>query len=350
MTGLHRVSWLETGAHFEATAGELLLDAALRAGLALPHDCRAGGCGTCRVRLLQGRVAYDETPFALSDAEQTAGQALACQGRVHGDLVFSAVPAAALPQQAAPRRCTARVLARTPLAPGVTRLLLRMSEEEACDWLPGQHLDLLLPGGLRRSFSMANAPGQGLVELHVRHVAAGWFSGTVLPGWQAGDLVEVELPLGRFHWHPEHDLPLLLVATGTGIAPIKAMLERMQQCGDAPPAALYWGVREPGGHYLGAQIATWSRELFEFRHVPVLSRPDAHWTGRHGHVQQAVLQDLPSLAGHAIYLCGSPAMVRDASQAFLAHGADPAHLYTDSFVFQHDAASRRPTAEAPQAA
>jgi|CXWL01.1.fsa_nt_gi CDP-4-dehydro-6-deoxyglucose reductase len=350
MTGMHRVTWLDTGASFQATPGELLLDAALRAGLALPHDCRAGGCGTCRVRLLQGQVAYDDTPFALSEAEQAAGQALACQGRVHGDLVFSAAPAVAVPAFAQPRRCTARVLARTPLAPGVTRLLLRTSDEVACDWLPGQHLDLLLPGGQRRSFSMANAPGQGLLELHVRHVAGGWFSGTVLPGWRAGDLVEVELPLGRFYWHPEHDLPMLLVATGTGIAPIKAMLELMLRRGDAPPAALYWGVRERGGHYLDAQVATWSRELFEFRYVPVLSRPDSAWPGRPGHVQQAVLQDLPSLAGHAIYLCGSPAMVRDASQAFLAHGADAAHLYTDSFVFQHDAAPRHPTADVPQAA
>lgn len=346
----HRCTWLDTGARFSAAEGEPLLDAALRAGLALPHDCRLGGCGSCRVRLLQGELAYDEPPFALDDAGRAAGEALACQGRVQGEIVFSVAPAAPATALAAPQRLQARVLERIAAAPGVSRLRLALPPGVPVVWRPGQHLDLLLPDGRRRSFSMANLPGQGEVELHVRHIDGGRFTGGLLPRLRPGDVLDVELPLGRFHFHPEDDLPLLLVATGTGVAPLKALLDALQEAGDGPPASLYWGVREPGGHYLDAEIAAWSRALFEFRHVPVLSRPDPGWTGRRGHVQQAVLDDALDLAGHAIYLCGSPAMVRDAMRDFGARGADPARLYTDSFLFQPDAEPRQLPADAPQAA
>jgi CDP-4-dehydro-6-deoxyglucose reductase len=346
----HRVTWRDTGACFSAADGEPLLDAALRHGLALRHDCRLGGCGTCRVHLLQGVLRYDEPPFALDDEARAAGQGLACQGRVHGEIVFSAAAAVLEPAQAALRQLRANVIEHHTPAPGVSRLRLALPPGEAGDWLPGQHLNLLLPDGRRRSFSMANAPGQGEVELHLRHIEGGRFTADLLPRLRPGDTLELELPLGHFHWRSEDELPLLLVATGTGIAPLKALLDALQAAGDGPPAALYWGQRERSGFYLDAEIDAWSRALFEFRPVSVLSRPDAGWTGRRGHVQQAVLDDRLDLAGHAIYLCGSPAMVRDASRAFIAHGAHPERLYTDSFLFQHDAETRRLSTDTPQVA
>jgi CDP-4-dehydro-6-deoxyglucose reductase len=352
----HRISWPRAGAKFEAQPGERLLDAALRAGVALPHDCRGGACGRCRVQLTHGRVDYDDWPLALSEEEASVGQALACQARVRSDLVFDAEQPLA---PRAPQITLSRVLARAPLAPGVTQLRLQVPAELVDPWHPGQHLDILLPDGRRRSFSIANAyaaPGSarqasgGEIELHIRHIPGGLFTQCRLHALQAGEALPIELPLGGLRWHAEDDRPVLMVATGTGVAPFKAMLEAMELAGDAPPVTLYWGLREPADLYLEDCTARWSRSLFEFSLVPVLSRAGPGWAGRRGHAQHALLHDQPDLAGFAIYLCGNPAMVRDAREAFLARGAEPRHLYSDSFIFQHDALDPERPADGRQAA
>lgn len=343
----HCVTWLDTGESFLAQDGEFLLDAALRQGIALPHDCRLGGCGACRLHLEQGELHYDEPPFALEDQARESGQALACVGRVHASVTFSAVGAPS-PAARPPQRTRATVVGRDEPAPSVTRLRLALPEPSECGgWLPGQHLDVILPDGNRRSFSMANAPGGCEVELHIRHIEGGEFTSGTLPRVRPGDTLELELPLGRFHWRPEDDLPVLMVATGTGIAPLKAILEAMEADGGAPPAALYWGQRERGDFYLANEIRSWTRNLFEFRYTPVLSRPDREWNGRCGHVQQAVLDDGLDLANHVIYLCGSAAMVRDATAAFVARGARPERLYRDSFLFQRDRSIQRQFTDEP---
>ena len=344
----HRITWLETAASFDADGDEPVLAAALRAGIALPHDCRLGGCGSCRVKLLSGAVGYAEWPFALSQDEHEQGLALACQALARCDLVISV--AAVAQRQTEPVRASARVLVRRQVAPQVSVLRLALDATSSPAWHPGQHLDILLPDGTRRSFSMANPAGGGEIELHIRHIEGGRFTSGALPRLCVGQTIEVELPRGSFRLRLEDELPLLLVATGTGIAPLKCMLDAMCASGDAPPAMLYWGTRQREEQYLEREVAEWAGRLFEFRHVPVLSRPDAVWSGRRGHVQQAVLADVPDLSGHAIYLCGSPAMVHDASRAFIERGADAQRLYTDSFLFQHDAGQRRePTVAAPAA-
>lgn len=346
----HRVSWLDTGRAFSAHDGETLLDAALRHGVPLPHDCTLGGCGTCRLRLQDGALHYDEPPFALDDESRAQGFGLACVGRVHGDITFAAAPPRPSPTLQAPRRLRAEVTGCAEPAPGVTRLRLALPPEQRVGWLPGQHLDLLLPDGRRRSFSMANAASGNAIELHVRHIEGGHFTSGALRALRPGDALDLELPLGQFHWRAEDDLPILMVATGTGIAPLAAMLDAMAAAGDAPPVTLYWGQRERRDFYLDGEIEARGAQLFEFRYLPVLSRPDAGWTGHRGHVQHAVLADQPDLSGHAIYLCGSPAMVRDATASFIAHGARPDRLYADSFLFQREPSiDRRPADEASPA-
>jgi CDP-4-dehydro-6-deoxyglucose reductase, E3 len=141
--------------------------------------------------------------------------------------------------------------------------------------------------------------------------------------------------LGNFRFHSEDYRPILMVATGTGLAPIKSMLESLMDDDDCPPVWLYWGMRSEGAHYLDAQIRSWTPRLYEFQYHPVVSRPSAAWQGRRGHVQDAVLADLGDLSEYSIYMCGSPAMISDAKQAFLARGAVLDHIYTDGFSFQH---------------
>lgn len=329
----HRVIVLQTAAAFEVQAGETVLEAAQRQDVKLAHECTFGGCGACRVRLVEGRVEYDELPLALTPEEAAQGHALVCQARPLSDLVIDAsAPAVALAEA---QRHTAVVRALQPLAADVLHLRLELPQAQALEFLPGQYMNVLLDDGSHRSFSMASAPAGTQLDFHVRRIPGGRFTDTQLAALQPGDTLEVELPHGSFHCRKEAYRPLVMVATGTGLAPIRSILESLLDDPECPPVSLYWGMRSEEDLYLDAEIRGWAGRLYEFQYVPVLSRAGAQWQGRRGHVQHAVLQDLPDLSEHAIYLCGSPAMIRDAKQAFLAQGADPEHLHSDGFTFQH---------------
>jgi len=321
----------ETAAAFTVEADESLLDGALRAQVKLPYECTLGNCGTCRVKVVQGEVDYAELPLAISPEEVAQGYALACQARVRSDLVISAERA----PLAEPERHTALVTDIAPLGADVVHLSLVLPDVDAFVFRPGQHMNVLLEDGTHRSFSMATPPSGNAIDFHIRRIPGGQFTGATLDALQPGDLLEVELPHGTFRFHEEDYRELLMVATGTGFAPIKCILEALLDDPDCPPVALYWGMRTPADLYLEDEIRAWSERLYEFRYVPVLSRADASWTGRRGHVQQAVLEDFPDLSQHAIYLCGSPAMIHDAKQAFLTRNASIDYMYVDGFSFHH---------------
>lgn len=334
----HRVVWLETGQSFEVAAGEAVLEAALRCEIALPHECQFGGCGTCRVKLVEGSVSYNnedgepgELPMGLSAEEDEAGYALACQARPKSDLVISVEQAAAC---STPTLLKARVEAVSAFGPDVTHLRLCLPEEAGLVYHPGQYMNVQLGDGRHRSFSMASKPNGNSVDFHVRRIPGGYFTEQRLQALKVGSSLEVELPLGNFRLHAEDYRPLVMVVTGTGLAPIKSMLEALMDDEDCPPVSLYWGMRTEADLYLHDEIQTWADRLYEFQYVPVLSRASDGWTGRRGYVQDAVLADLPDLSEHAIYLCGSPTMITDAKIAFVSRGASMEHLYADSFVFQ----------------
>ena len=330
-----RVVVQQTAAAFTVQSGESILDAALRQDVALPHDCSIGGCGSCRVRLVDGRVQYDALPLALTPEEAAQGEALTCQARPLSDLTISLMPAAQAPN--APRHCTAVVADMQPLTPEIVHLSLDLTLADDLVFEPGQYMRLSLEPGVQRSFSMASAPKGKRVDFHVRRIPGGRFTNARLLQLRPGDALDVEIPLGSFRCHKEDYRPLLMVATGTGLAPIKSMLESLLDDGDCPPVWLYWGMRGEADLYLDVQIRGWTDRLYDFQYQPVLSRAGAQWTGRRGHVQDAVLQDLPDLREHTIYLCGSPNMISDAKRAFLAHGASRDHLHADGFSFQHHA-------------
>lgn len=330
----HRVEIAETQQVFMVAPGESVLDAALRCGVALAHECTFGGCGTCRVRVVEGSVSYEDFPMGLSEAEAADGFALACQARPEGDIVISTARASEPLVPA--RRTTAIVQSVAPLGPDVLHLRLDLPEGDApFAFEPGQYLKVLLEDGSHRSFSMASAPRGNAVDFHVRQIAGGRFTSQQLPQLRAGDRLDVELPHGSFSLRKEDYRPLLMVATGTGLAPIKSMLESLMDDPDCPPVWLYWGMRAAGDLYLHDEIASWGERLYDFQYVPVLSRADERWQGRRGYVHDAVAADLGDLSEHAIYLCGSPNMIRDAKQTFMALGAQAPFVYADGFTFQH---------------
>jgi len=328
---IHRIQILETRDTFEVQPGESVLEGALRQNVALPHDCQLGGCGSCRLRLVEGSVTYDEYPFGLTPEEEAAGYALACQARPQGDLVVSIAREEAC---AEPAPHIAVVRGIRPLSADVLHVDLEIPEIDALDYRPGQYLKILGDDGLPRSFSMASVPAGGHVDLHVRRIPGGAFTESTVSRLKAGDELQVELPHGSFYYREKDYRPLLMVATGTGLAPIKSILESLMDDPDCPPVSLYWGMREAGDLYLHDQIQGWGERLYDFQYVPVLSRGASSWTGRRGYVQQAVAEDLADLSEHAIYLCGSPDMIRDAKTTFLERGASADHIYSDSFTFQ----------------
>lgn len=329
----YRVLVKQTAESFEVGGNESVLDAALRQQVKLAHECTFGGCGTCRIKLVEGTVDYEEFPMALTPEEALQGFALACQARPRSDLVIDVGRA---PEGVtASQRCTAVVREIRRLGADVANLRLELPDMPELRYLPGQYMNVHLGDGTHRSFSMASLSNAGLVDFHVRRIAGGRFTEGQVDRLRPGDAMDVELPLGAFRFHSEDYRPILMVATGTGLAPIKSMLESLMDDPECPPISLYWGMRDAAGLYLDDEIRSWAPRLYEFQYVPVLSRASPEWTGRRGHVQQAVVADLPDLSEHSIYLCGSPAMIHDAKQLFLAHAADLDHIYTDAFTFQY---------------
>ena len=330
----HSVTIAGSGETFVVGPGESVLAAALSQNLNLAHDCKSGTCGTCRVRLLEGAVIYREEPMGHLPEEAEAGYALACQARPETDLVIEAEVQP--PLAAAPARHRAVVAGIRRFSPDVTHLTLELPEFDGFSYLPGQHVSILMEDGRPRSFSMASAPNGNRFDLHIRRIPGGAFTDGRLPGLREGEGLEVELPLGSFFLRQQDFRPLLMVATGTGLAPIKSILESLMDDPDCPPSVLYWGSREPHGLYLHDDIATWRARLPDFEYRPVLSRPGSGWEGRQGYVQDAVIAEIEDLSEYAIYLCGSPTMVASAKSAFIEQGASLNHIYSDSFLFQHN--------------
>ncbi len=327
-----QITILETSQSFEAEAGEPILTAAQRHNVALAHDCQSGGCGTCRIKLIEGAVRYDDLPLALTEEEAAEGFALACQAVATDDLLIS-TPPAEMPT-AEPACHTGIVRDVRSLAPDVTQLVLEVPGAGPLSYRPGQYIKIAMPDGTTRSFSMASMPQDRLIDFHIRTIAGGAFTSSRLPNLRAGDLLEVELPHGSFVFRAADYRPLIMVATGTGIAPIKAMLETLMDNPDCPPVSLYWGGRRPADLYLEAAISSWGERLYDFRYVPVISRPDSSWPGCRGYAQDAVATDFDDLSEHAIYICGSPPMIADCKRRFLACGASADHIYTEGFTLE----------------
>ena len=335
----HRVLILPSNKSFTVDAGERVLDGARRAGLALPYSCLGGVCGSCKATLIEGRCSYpNQQPEALSPAERAHGDVLLCQAMPVTDLVISAreVPSVGmLPRRILP----ARVVEKHLLADDVMRLSLQTPSAQPLHWLAGQYLDVLLPEGKRRAFSIANAPHLGdRIELHVRRVPGGGFTQSIFDDTPIGSHWRIEGPLGTFVPREDSHRPMIFMAGGTGFAPIKAIIEHFLHLGSTRAMNLYWGARRQEDLYMAELAERWRDQHPAFQFIPVLSEPDADNTGehRHGQVHDAVLDDHPDLAAFDLYMSGPPAMIEAARHRFIDRGLPEDRLYYDSFEYAPD--------------
>jgi CDP-4-dehydro-6-deoxyglucose reductase len=332
-----------SGRSFSVQRDEAILAAAIRQGIGLPYGCRDGACGSCKCKLLEGRVIHGAHQLqALSVAEEEAGYTLTCCAAPQTDLVLEArtvVGAGDMPV----RKMPARVISIDKPAPDVALVKLQLPANEALRFHAGQYIDVLLRDGARRSYSMANAPHtQGdkpWIELHIRHLPGGVFSDQVFGTLKAKDIMRLEGPFGSFFLREESPKPIVLLASGTGFAPIKAIIEQIQFKGSTRPVALYWGCRTRAELYLHDWALEAASNLPSLRYVPVLSEASASdaWTGRTGFVHQAVMADIPDLSGHQVYACGAPVMVESAQRDFTERcGLPPDEFYSDAFYSAAD--------------
>jgi CDP-4-dehydro-6-deoxyglucose reductase, E3 len=337
-----RISVGNTGRVFEAGAQEPILDAALRAGFNLPHSCKGGNCGSCRVRLLQGQIEYPTgTPLGLSAGEIAEGLVLLCRAYARSDVSIDIAEIRSA-EESGPKRLPCRIERLIDLAHDVKAVFLRLPAAEPFRFEAGQYLDVLLPGGRRRSFSIASPPHDARpLELHVRKVAGGLFSESLFQQLGAGALLSIEGPLGNFRYR-DAAKPLLLVAGGTGLAPLKSIFRHVLENQIARPVTLYVGARARRDLYEHPQLTELAQTSGQLRYIPVLSEPDADWNGRRGFVHAAVMADIERLVDYDIYSAGPPVMIESLRRDFLARGADPAQLQFDSFEYASDRPAAAP--------
>jgi NAD(P)H-flavin reductase/ferredoxin len=319
-----------------AQPGETILEAGLRAGIALPFECRSGGCGECKCTILQGSVdygAYQES--ALSEEERRAGKVLMCCATPLSDLDLECENIGVV-RDIPIRTFMARVEQLEPLTDDVMRVLLKPLDPEPIRFHAGQYINIVLEDRERRAFSFATAPHESeLIELHVKLVPGGAFTTYVFHAMKVGDTLRCEGPLGSFYLREDSERPIVFVAGSTGFAPVKSMVEYAFHAGLKRPMHLYWGVRSLADMYLKELPERWAREHANFKFIPVLSEPAPgdNWTGRTGTVHEAILLDFPVMTGCEVYACGSVGMVESAHAAFLQKGMTEDRCFSDAFNF-----------------
>lgn len=325
-----KVEVMPSGHQFVVKEGQIVLDAALDAGVILPYSCRSGSCVSCKGKVLEGD--YDPgigTEQIMSPDEMAEGYTLFCQTTAQSDLVIESTEVR-LETDIITRKMPARVIKLEQLNDDVMLVQLQMPSTETFRYKPGQYLDFIFKDNVRRSYSIAVAPEEGkAIELHVRHMPGGMFSDRLFGVGErpvkVREILRIEGPLGTFFLREESDKPIIFVASGTGFSPIKAVIEDIIAKGISRPVTLYWGGRRPHDLYMNDLAEQWAKDLPFFNYVPVVSDalPEDNWQGRTGFVHQAVLDDFEDLSDHQVYACGSTVVVDSARKTFTKERALP---------------------------
>ena len=334
------ISVQPSGIQFDAQADESLLAAGIRQGIGLPYGCKDGACGSCKCKLVAGQVQQGNFQRkALSEDEEAQGFVLTCSARALSDITLESrqvTPAGALPVKKMPTRVSSLVRKTED----VMLMQLQLPANDTFVYRAGQYVEFILRDGARRSYSMANAPEKGPgIELHLRHMPGGRFTDLVFGTMKEKDILRIEGPMGSFFLREDSEKPMVFLASGTGFAPLKALLEHMQHCGITRPVTLYWGGRRPSDLYMDDWVQAQCAAMPNLRYVPVVSDalPEDAWQGRTGFVHRAVLEDFSDLSGHQVYACGAPIVVDSAKRDFGALAGLPAEeFFADAFTSEAD--------------
>jgi CDP-4-dehydro-6-deoxyglucose reductase len=329
-----------SGHQFACEADDTVLGAAIKAGIGLPYGCKNGACGSCKGKVLAGTVEHKaHQQRALTADEKEQGYALFCCATASADLVIEAREVGGSSDYPV-RKMPSRVSTIERVAPDVVVITLQLPANEALAYRAGQYIEFMLRDGKRRSYSLANAPSlEAPLSLHIRHMPGGLFTEQVFGTMKERDILRFEGPMGTFFLREDSEKPIVMLASGTGFAPIKALVEHMIHLKSTRPVALYWGGRRPQDLYMQQLCREWEASLPNLRYVPVVSDalPEDGWNGRSGFVHAAVMEDFPDLSGHQVYACGAPIVVDSARRDYVAKCGLPAEeFFADAFTSEAD--------------
>lgn len=330
-----------SGHQFACEEDETILTAALRANVGLPHGCKNGACGACKGKIVTGEsVLGKHQEKTLTQEEAAQGFSLFCCAKPLSDITIEAreVEVGEFPSKKLPTR----IAKIEKLSHDVILINLQLPATEKFAFRAGQYIEFLLRDGKRRSYSMANAPHlSDQISLHIRHMPGGLFTDQVFSTLKERDILRIEGPQGTFFLREDSDKPIILLASGTGFAPIKAVLEHAFGQNITRPITLYWGGRRPVDLYMHQLCLDWAAAHPDFHYVPVVSGalPEDNWSGRTGFVHRAVLEDFSDLSAMQVYACGAPIVVDSAKRDFVALAQLPLEeFYADSFISEADLA------------
>ncbi|MDH5425352.1 MAG: CDP-6-deoxy-delta-3,4-glucoseen reductase [Gammaproteobacteria bacterium] len=329
-----------SGHEFAANDGESVLTAGLNHGLSLPYGCRNGACGACKGTIVSGEVDYGErNTSCLSEDDKAAGVILCCQAQPKTDVMIN-VKELSSAAEIKPKIMPARVIKLHKLSHDVMQLELKLPDSQRMQFLAGQYIEVLLKGGKRRAFSIANAPHQDdVIILQIRHVPDGYFSNHVFDEMQEKALLRIEGPFGGFYLREETERPVIMLGGGTGYAPLNGMLEHAHSLEMKNQFHLFCGVRAKRDIYMQDQVAALTKKMSNLNFTAVLSDPEAadNWSGETGYVHETVLNQFADLSGFDIYMSGPPPMVNAAKAAFMKQGAVEDQMFSDAFEYSADA-------------
>jgi len=337
---------------YKIEVNETILQAALKQGLILPYGCKNGACGSCKATLIDGRVDYGpHQSKALTESEKNNNKILLCTAKALTNLKLQAT-LIAKPGVITPKKLPCRVESIQKKAEDIAIVKLKLPSSERFDFIAGQYVDILLKDGKRRSYSMANAPNQdNFVELHIKHTPGGAFTDAIFgdgtPSINAireKDILRLEGPLGTFFLREDSSRPIIFLASGTGFAPIKAVIENAITKGIDREIHLFWGVRKPSELYMCDLAENWEKTLKNFKFVPVVSDEinKSEWSGKTGFVHHAVISEFPDLSGYSVYSCGSPIMVQSAQKDFVKSCNLPQEqFFSDAFTTAADITEKK---------
>ena len=340
-----QVSVQPSGRSFSVDKDETILTAGIRQGVGLPYGCKDGACGSCKCLKVSGDIqmsAYQSK--ALSDEELAKGMVLTCRATALSDVVLESRQVTSADAFSI-RKMPVRIASLEKVSADVMRISLQLPSTENMQFHAGQYVEFLLRDGSRRAYSIANAPhtlvaGAPVIDLHIRHMPGGKFTDHVFDAMKEKEIQRIEAPFGGFYLREDSDKPMVLLASGTGFAPIKALLEHMQHKNIQRPARLYWGGRRPSDLYMNDWIMAQLAHMPNLQYIPVVSDalPEDNWSGRTGFVHASVLQDLPDLSAHQVYACGAPVVIESAQRDYAAHGLPAEEFFADSFTSEADKA------------
>lgn len=313
-----------TDVSLEAETTETLLDEVERNGYSIPYSCRKGVCSACLGTLVAGTVIDRSTRI-----DGPSDDVYFCQAKAATDVIIK--PSRWSEYDPASRKTLAAKIKKiTWITPDVAQVVLRFPVGVRAIFRAGQYLRVSFDG-VERSYSLANPPHKNTeAVLHVRKYASGMFSDHFLSRAEPGNVVQVELPFGDVALDLEASEPLMMLATGTGFAPVKSIVESLVHLQVVRPVHLFWGGRDESDLYMRDIVREWESRFSWFRFTPVVSRPAVDWTGEVGWVQNVAVLDYPEMSESTVFACGNHDMVSGARDVFENAGVQ--RFYSDSFV------------------